>query len=368
MTWLVSLFALLASATSYSTTLDYANRASIESEALSAKREIYIKLPASYDAETSRTFPVLYILHGQWNTLPAVATLSLLDGEIPEFIVVGVQGRGEELRPRSPEDANRTTPFSEFLHNELVPYVENNYRTAPYKLLSGHSNSGRFVVNAWLDDGDTFSAYYAFSPSMEDGAINQRVEQIGLRDLRRRSPLTVTIADEGKHMQEPFTRLTQQLLPKETGNTHFKRFPEQSHSTSRHASLMHALLTTFAGWKPSREVRTGGVAGLKQYYADLTERFGFKATPPLEMLQRLSAHYSISTDPDSAENTDKVVSYGLEQYPGNADAFIEIADYLSDNDYAQAGIKVKHAVCKLAPTNQACELAQKTSQNQGGSK
>lgn len=368
MKWLVSLFALLVSAASYSTTLDYATGATIESEALSAKREIYIKLPASYETKASQRFPVLFILHGQWDTLPAVATLSLLDGEIPELIVVGVPSRGEELQPRGPEAASRATPFSRFLHKELVPYVEKNFRTAPYQLLSGHSNSGRFVVNAWLDDGDTFSAYYAFSPSLEDGAINQRVEQIGVKNLRRQSPLTVTIADEGDHMQEPFTRLIQQLPPNETGNTSFKRFPEQSHSTSRHASLMHALQTTFAGWKPSREVRIGGVAGLKQHYADLTERFGFKATPPLEMLQRLSAHYSISTDPASAENTSQIVSYGLDQYPEDADAFIEIADYLRDNDYAQAGSKVKQAVCKLAPKNQACDLAQKTSQNQGGSK
>ena len=363
MKWLLSLFALMVSAVSYAIPLDYATSETISSDALSTEREVYVKLPESYADNPKRTFPVLYVLHGQWDTLPAVATLALLDDEIPELIVVGVQSKGPELHPNVSDNANRETPFSRFLHGELVPYIEKHYRTANYQILSGHSNSGRFVVNTWLDNGKDFSAYYAFSPSLEDGAINQRVDQIGVEKLKQHSPLTVTIASEGEHMQDPFTRLTEQLNPKVTANTGFKRFPQDSHSTSRHTSLMHALQTTFAGWKPSRAVRIGGVAGLKQHYADLTESFGFKAVPPLEMLQRLSAHYSISTDPDSEENTKQVVSYGLEQYPGDADAFIEIADYLRDNDYAQAGIKVKQAVCKLAPKNQTCDLAQKTSRN-----
>lgn len=341
--------------------LEYATGKTITSKALSSEREYYVRLPDSYANSPNRRYPVLYILHGQWDTLPAAATLSLLEGTTPEFILVGVQSQGPELRPAPKDSSKRATPFSQFLHQELVPHIDKNYRTAPYRILSGHSNSGRFVVNSWLDAGNTFSAYYAYSPSLEDGAINTRVDKLGLKRLKQHSPLTVTIASEGDHMQQPFTRLTEQLPPESTGNTHFRRFPEQSHSTSRHASLMYALQTTFAGWVPSRDLKIGGFEGLQKHYSDLEARFGFEAAIPLEMLQRLSAHYSISEEPNAEENTRKIIQHGINRGPENADAFIEIADYLKNNDYSEAGVEVQNAVCAFAPNHRACQLANRSS-------
>ncbi|SDZ83368.1 alpha/beta hydrolase [Microbulbifer marinus] len=362
MKWILTLVAMFLSGICHAATLDYADGVTIESDALSERRDFYIKLPDSYAENLQRTYPVIYVLHGQWDMLPAVATLRLLDNEIPEFIVVGVQSRGPELRPASDDVTSRKTPFARFLEKELVPYIEKHYRVAPYKILSGHSNSGRFVMNSWLDDGKDFSAYYAFSPSMEDGAINRRVKAIPNQILRKRAPLTVTIANEGDHMQAPFTELSEKLLPPSLGNTTFKRFPEQSHSTSRHASLMFALQHTFTGWEPSYAVKTSGFAGLKQHYAELSERFGIATEIPLETLQRLSAHYSMSDAAGADDNLAQVVGYGLERKAGNVDAFIEVVEYMNSNDLDAGGAKVLKQVCTLVPSNQACQLASRSGQ------
>ncbi|SHE67265.1 Putative esterase [Microbulbifer donghaiensis] len=360
MKWILILAAVLFSSICHAATLSYADSLTIDSAALAEKREFYIKLPDSYSENPQRKYPVLYVLHGQWDTLPAVATLTLLDNEIPEFIVVGVQSRGPELRPASDEATSRQTPFARFLDKELVPHIEKHYRVAPYKILSGHSNSGRFVMNSWLDDGKDFSAYYAFSPSMEDGVINSRAKAIPNQILRKRAPLAVTIASEGDHMQVPFTELAKELLPPSLGNTTFKRFPEQTHSTSRHASLMFALQTTFSGWTPSYQVKVGGFAGLKQHYTELNERFGFYTEIPLETLQRLSAHHGMSDAEDADENLALIIEYGIEQKADNAEAFIEVVDYMNNNDLKAGGARVLKNVCRVVPSNKACQLASKS--------
>ena len=166
MKFMVIVFATLLSAAGHGVGLEYATSNSISSKTLSAERSFYIKLPSSYASNTTKDYPVLFVLHGQWDMLAAVATLDLLADEIPEFVTVGVDVRGRELRPGESGEHKAATPFFQFLHRELVPHIRANYRTAPYEILSGHSNSGRFVMNAWMENGDFFSSYYSFSPSI----------------------------------------------------------------------------------------------------------------------------------------------------------------------------------------------------------
>ena len=71
-----------------------------------------------------------------------------------------------------------------------------------------------------------------------------------------------------------------------------KKFPEESHRTTKHPSLQFALRTTFAGWVPDYETKTGGLEGLKKHYQDLSNKFGFKVAIPTDMLQRLTAYYA----------------------------------------------------------------------------
>ena len=79
-------------------------------------------------------------------TLPAVSTIDLLENELPGFIIVGVESQGMELRPVE----GQQTPLSQHLEKEVVPHVNKKYSVAPYRILSGHSNSGRFVLDRWL--------------------------------------------------------------------------------------------------------------------------------------------------------------------------------------------------------------------------
>ena len=200
-------FLLLCSLFSSASDLILAKQITLKSDSLGEDRNLLIKLPNQY-YENSATYPVLYVLHAQWDMLSTLATLDLLADQIPNFIVIGVQSSGKELSPNK----GKVTPFAEFISQEVVTYVNANYRIAPYSILSGHSNSGRFVLDYWLNNPAAFSSYFAFSPSVDDGYIVDMISQSDIESLKSKAPLAITIANEGEHMQQPFSNLTQKLV------------------------------------------------------------------------------------------------------------------------------------------------------------
>jgi hypothetical protein len=340
-------FVLLCSQFSLASDLILAEEIKLKSNSLGEERNLFIKLPKKYHNEEN-SYPVLYVLHGQWDMLSTLSTLDLLEDQIPNFIVVGIESRGKELSPEN----GKTTPFANFLTNEVVSYVNENYRVAAYGILSGHSNSGRFVLDSWINDNPVFSKYFAFSPSLDDGYIVDRVSKLNSEKLNKKAPLTITIANEGEHMQDPFTELTQKLSNLTKGSFEFKKFPEQSHRTTKHPSMQYALQSTFAGWEPTYEVKVSGLDGLKNHYTNLSEKYGFKVLVPAETLQKLTAHYAISGN--ATEELNKHIAFTINQSPEGVNSLFEISDYLSSNGYTKAGEIILGEICNQAKNNHRC--------------
>ena len=341
------IFALLVSTFSIASNLILADQVKIKSNILGGERQLLIHFPKQY-SDNSNVYPVLYVLHGQWDMLSTISTIDLLEDQIPNFIVVGVESRGQELYP----DDGKLTPFAKYLINEVVPYINQSYRTAPYSILSGHSNSGRFVLDFWLNQKSTFSQYFAFSPSLDDGYIVDKASKS--KQLQNKAPLVVTIANEGEHMQKPFVKLSQQLNHVSENLFKFKKFPSQSHRTTKHSSMQYALQQTFTGWEPSYEVKISGLDGLKRHYTELSKKFGFKVIVPNETLQKLTAHYAISDSKNAQNELRKHIAFSIKQTPDGLDSVFEIADYLSENGYKSASRKIFNELCNLIKSNKKC--------------
>lgn len=282
--------------------------------------------------------------------LSTVSTIDLMSNQLPQFIVIGVESRGMELRPKD----NETTPFTKFLTQEVLGFVEKNYSVASYNILSGHSNSGRFVLDFWLKNTHDFTEYYAFSPSLDDGYLKNKIAALTKDSFEKSSPLKMTMADEGEHMQMPFNEITEILKTNMQERFSFTRFPEQSHNTTKHHSMQYALQLSFAAWVPSYETKVGGLNGLISHYKNLTEKYGFEVNVPIDTLQQLAAHYSISEKQSDVLNLKALVQFTLKQSADNTIALVEIADYLKNNGYAKAGINVFSEICENVPTVNYC--------------
>jgi len=127
----------------------------IKSSILNQDREIQIYLPDSY-IDTDQSYPVLYILDGQWFFSSGVAIQKALrtPGALPEMIVIGIKNTNP-LRRTLFGDENEK--FTDFLKNEVVQYIDSNYRTTQERLIFGWEAAAYYISELVLKENNIFS-------------------------------------------------------------------------------------------------------------------------------------------------------------------------------------------------------------------
>jgi uncharacterized protein len=146
---------------------------------------LYVALPASYEKEPGRKYPVLYMTDGYWcfTLMNALYSSLVYDRVVPEYIIVGVGYAGENLdygKLRQwdllPMELSHGTPSghaAEFLaafEKEFIPFVEHEYHADPsHRVLGGGSYGGLFSLYAMYTKPELFSGYIAVSPAVNAG-------------------------------------------------------------------------------------------------------------------------------------------------------------------------------------------------------
>lgn len=152
----------------------------VNSEKVKETRTINVWTPSEYAADTTKRFPVLYMLDGGIKEdFPHVAnTLAVLikNKSIPPTILVGIentQRRRDLTGATNVEEDKKIAPvvggsenFRAFLKDELFSEVANKYRVNEEKAIIGESVAGLFVVETLLLYPEMFNAYIAFDPSL----------------------------------------------------------------------------------------------------------------------------------------------------------------------------------------------------------
>ncbi|MCJ8269702.1 MAG: esterase family protein, partial [Psychrosphaera sp.] len=107
----------------------------MESKVLGEERSFQVYLPPGYH-QSSKQYPVLYVLDGQWYFTNAVAIgQSLrLPNILPQMIVVGIVNSNPRRRQLF---GAQTEQFQQYLADEVLPFVDSNFRTSKERLLFG---------------------------------------------------------------------------------------------------------------------------------------------------------------------------------------------------------------------------------------
>jgi len=135
----------------------------VESGALDTTKppqEYFIYLPPCYDEMTDKSYPVLYLLHGQtytadqWIRLGAVQVLDklILSGDARPFIVVFPDDRYWNLPPGA--------GFGQRLVEKLIPYIDSTFHTLPdrdHRAIGGMSRGAGWALRLGLSRWDLFS-------------------------------------------------------------------------------------------------------------------------------------------------------------------------------------------------------------------
>ena len=167
-------------------------KTTIFSSILKENRKIWIYNPGqtAINPVADKRYPVVYVLDGDahfLSTVGMIQQLSQANGNaiLPEMIVVGIENtnRLRDLTPSLVTSDNnaKVNPFVNFLETELIPYVDKNYNTAPYRILVGHSLGGLTAIDILTNSPKLFNAYIAIDPSMwydNEKFLNNTISQI----------------------------------------------------------------------------------------------------------------------------------------------------------------------------------------------
>jgi len=144
--------------------------------------ELYIKLPEEYSENTDVKYPVIY-------TTDASVHMDMLSGSteflMPDVILVGISYQ-KDLNHERRVAASRARDFTfieyeevpvptgearnhlTFIRDDVIKYVENNYRADPAeRTYFGYSAGGSFGAYILFEQPDTFNHYILGSPALD---------------------------------------------------------------------------------------------------------------------------------------------------------------------------------------------------------
>lgn len=243
----------------------------IHSKILNQQRQIYLYKPALDSSDADNTLPVLYLLDGENHFNIVASYINYLSRwkVIPKIIVVGIinTDRRKDLTPTNNlisfdgkvDSSYKTTggnqQFFKFIQQELMPYVQANYKPGPYKILAGHSFGGITAINCMLTQPEMFDAYIAVSPSL--WWHNKYVLQLTAQKLQHLSALNkkffYSTGNEGGGFRNDVQALDSIVTNSKLPGFAFKYidYPNESHMTEPIPAYYDALKFIYKNWADS---------------------------------------------------------------------------------------------------------------------
>jgi predicted alpha/beta superfamily hydrolase len=372
MNWRVSFavvgFVLICATHGIADTVACGERFTLHSRIVGEERTVFISVPASYTRGTQR-YPVLYLTDAQWQFDQSRTSAAFLarNGLIPEIIIVGVANsdRTHDLYATKADFKRngRTIPFPtsgnadqflEFLEKELIPWIESTYRTAPLRILAGHSAGGNFALHTMRVRPQLFQAIIAASPwlAWDDAKeLKELVPFLASTEVKTRI-LFVTSANEGLEMKANMETLISAVRARKGASLRWDSatYPEENHDSTVIKSYYDALRMVFAEWSFPRDTLTnflmGSLDDVQAHYAHFGERLGYTQLPPEEIVNELGYRLLGMKQPDQSL---AAFRHNTEIYPESANVWDSLADALE-----QAG-KMDDA---LASCRKAVSLAE----------
>lgn len=354
------------------------NKTTIYSKVLGENRKIWIYNPeiTSPIKNEHKRYPVLYLLDGDahfFSTVGIIQQLSQANGNgvLPEMIVVAIENtnRLRDLTPASPPVTNleKANPFVNFLSSELIPHVEKNFKTAPYRLLAGHSLGGLTAVDILTNFPQLFNAYIAIDPSMwynTEKYLNNTISQMPQKKLNGTKlfiatantmpkgmtleKLKVEKSPETQHIRS-IVKLNQFLKTNKNGLVYGEAFYEkEKHNTVPLLSLYDGLKFVFnyylfdASEKDFTDSSALIAFRLKKHYANITKELGYQVSAPQAFVNYLGYDALSKKQYNKAEALFKL---NMEGYPSSSNVYDSYADLLiTKKDTSNAIVYLKKAI------------------------
>ena len=317
----------------------------LKSKVLGEVRQIMLYLPAMYD-QTSTKYPVLYLLDGRAHFQHASSTVQFLsrNGRIPQMIVVAIVNvdRTRDFTPTKIENrpnSGGAKKFIKFIKDELFPYIEDNYRTLPYRLLEGHSLGGMFSINVLFKHPKLFQAHFAMSPFVmwdNNYVLTQAIEELQ-EPMQFKNFLYITLGDEPNYI-EPLGKITNLLKSQKPDGLdwHYIVMENDNHGTVPLKSLYNGLETLYENWTIEAAVADQGIAAVQDHYKNLTDKYGYQVDIPENVLNAMGYRAMGLNKIDSAI---EFLQHNVKLYPESANVYDSLGEAFEASGKFELAIK-----------------------------
>jgi uncharacterized protein len=340
-------------------------RYQLHSQALGEDRGYRVYLPPSYAWASNRRYPVLYLLDGQsrfGHTATSVDTLGS-NGDIPEMIVVGIDStaRTRDFTPTVWEAINGgggADKFKSFLSAELIPSVEKEYRANGYRILSGHSLGGLFVLHCLSSEPALFQAYIAIAPNLEwDNKLAQRALQKTFEtDSTVKGFAYIARADDSGAALADFEAVADTFKNKAPSGLRWQAsaFAEETHAGVPLLAQIDALRRLYPGYRLHADDYAKGLAYAEEHFSKVSRIVGVPLPITEESLDGV-AYALLDSKPKDAL---KLFQRNLDANPNSASAHLGMADAFAKNAKWKDAAREADRAVALAAEQQLPPLTQ----------
>jgi predicted alpha/beta superfamily hydrolase len=354
---------------------------SLYSQTLKESKEIYVQLPANYNPNSDKKYPVVYILDGEV-FLPTVSDVQdyYSGGFTPEMVLVGISNSKNRMRDLTTskiktmygmpfnDENGEAANFSKFIETELIPFVEKKYPVTNFRTLIGHSYGGLFTIYALIHHPQLFSNYVAIDPSLDwddQKLINESREILSSQNYKGKS-LFMSLSGQ-LHMQNQevtienvmqdtsditlfarsnitFSNIVYQNKNNEL-TFEWKFYPKEIHGTIPFPSIMDGLISLFEWYQwentdkfNSPDTPKEELSKMVKYREQkLQNHFGYSVAPYPEEILNMSGYMNL--DMDQPEKAKMFFEFLIAYYPKSANAYDSMADYYERTDDYKNALK-----------------------------
>ncbi|NCD68191.1 alpha/beta hydrolase-fold protein [Mucilaginibacter agri] len=239
-------------------------RDTIYSNSLQEKRPLEIVLPADYGTAPTKKYDATYVTDGEWNTQIVTNIDRFLEIQfIPSNIIVSIpnlykDGRNMRERDFTPTHINDAQvsggaeKYLAFLKNELMPYINQKYRTSGMNTLYGSSLAGIFTMYAIIKEPRLFQSYLLADPALwwDNGyafkLADENLSKLNLTDITmlmtgREGPAAVSMG---------IVKMDSILKQKAPAGLHWKTmyYQDETHNSMIFRTLYDGLKYTYYGY------------------------------------------------------------------------------------------------------------------------
>ncbi len=248
-------------------------------------REILIQLPKNYN-KTNSNFVLTFVVGSQqlFNSYAISSNRHTALDNAPEQIIVGIETKRKDVFSEKTEEGISVdnTLFYLFLRDELLPFIEGNYRVSPFVSIVGLEGAANLMTYFLGEETPLFNAFICLNPNL----LEETITKIDSYKLERYKKLDNTFyfylsssPNNSENKQQKITRLNTSLHSLAIPNFNVV-FDEAS------------LLTTFESSIDNQISR--GIKNIFQAYAKISERefdSAIKDLSPVEAIVYLENKY-----------------------------------------------------------------------------